>query len=740
MSFLKLSKLVVSFVLSLLLISSYFNFPVQALVTQTNSNSISDYTPNYFYNHETAFIISHALDSEFGGMYVATQKDGTVPNQTIPASVWGYDPNQVSYTDKSHVGQATCIRYLVTEYQRTLVNGIDELNNLLPNNKKLTTPADLLSKAASCADFVSNKMNINSAQNKTAKPNRLYYWGVTSRDGTSSQLDDSANTAGVGVARTESVVPWSISELALALKSANLPYQIYLQDAVNYYNWRTNTATVLPDYTVNQNTEPGAGRDVFYPNLAMNLSQLTGDKRYLNGDGNNTDGTPNGAIPFINAALGTGKEPNLQNPAKNALQDGFYTAGYARGALFTKYQQMGLAKADEIANWWDFGNLPLLGGDHPNYTLKQPTDSYYQDKVGVPFAHVRGRELLAGVQKTAWFNYTNGINPNSFYIRDNSNKAMLNPGNFDAAALNYWNFTNRNLWDDTNGVEAWLEAVGQPYKPCFSGGNDVPIGDWQAPTIGNKTHVLNPDGSATVTISDVTDPQTPYLSWKFAGSGVETVQVSYSTDSGANWTTLNASNIANTNNYTATIPPEPKNTNVLYFAKAKDKYSNWTSFPDSATKADSANGPVNSTPIAVQSWDSTNNSKIDSSRAQSYTIKIDGNNTGGSQNIIVNPVVDIIPASSASPSSQNSSSSSSSLSSSSVPAAFGGPSNSILVNYSQSSSSSSAIPFGIGGAGGLLVRSGGPDFNKYVFGGLLILAIITLVGGSLYVFNNKKIS
>ncbi|NJK71604.1 MAG: hypothetical protein HC932_05190 [Thermales bacterium] len=147
--------------------------------------------PSYFYDRETAFIINHAIDFDNGGMYVAVNNDGSLIENPIPEAVWGYEPNTIPGNFKSHIGQATCIRYLITEYQRTSVVGVEGVNDFL-KTQDLQEPEDLLGIAAVCADFITNKMIIDQADNidenpqaeisqadqgETSSVNSLYYWG-----------------------------------------------------------------------------------------------------------------------------------------------------------------------------------------------------------------------------------------------------------------------------------------------------------------------------------------------------------------------------------------------------------------------------------------------------------------------------------------------------------------------------------------------------------------------------------
>jgi hypothetical protein len=392
-------------------------------------------TPSYFYDRETAFILNYAIDSANGGMYTAVNPDGTTIPGFMTVPVWGTPANSIRGTDKNSIGQAVCIRYLITEYQRadTLAAKIGSaaavsgINDLLPGMANdLGDPAALLDRAKLCADFVTDKLVIPAvSQSSTANPNRLYYWGYSNQAGNGSFADDQAATG--SAARSESSIPWSLAELALALKNAGRPaaeYQPYVDAAVNWWEWRRTTATALPGYGGN-NTNPGIGRDIFYPALGYTLFEITGNNVYKSGPGNNADGTPIGAEPFANALLGTGVVPIMPFPASHALQDGTYTAGYGRGVIFAKNAQQSvfggsLADRDQ---WWDFGLSPALAGNYPNYSVRPPTDGQFNDwNLSQPFAHYSGRELLAGTQRADWFFYTFGTNPEIFITKTTRTK------------------------------------------------------------------------------------------------------------------------------------------------------------------------------------------------------------------------------------------------------------------------------------------------------------------------------
>jgi hypothetical protein len=616
-------------------------FVLTPTVSAQNANSIANANPNYFYERETAFVINNTLDYTNGGMYVAVDKDGTKITNNIPESVWGYPNSTIPGVSKSHIGQATCIRYLITEYQRTNINGVQGVNSLVTNpTNKVSNATGLLEKAQLCADFVIDKFVIPKADNveenpfdevSTAdqgdvdSPNKLFYWGVVDEEGDGGFFDDTASGNALGVSRSESSVAWSIAELGLAMKKAGFAeadYAPYRDHAINYMNWRKTVTSNGAVYEGNS-FDTFSGRDFFYPNIGFALTEITGDTKYRDGDGtNNADNTAYGAIPFLNQHLGTADAPNLGNQATNPLQESAYIAGYGRGVPFTKHSQQQLGDVTARDQWWEFGQSPHIVQSGSEYAVRETTDPFFSDEIlSTPFAHFRGRELLAGIQRSLWFSYTNGVNPNIYYQAGNSNPANLSTNELGQKTVEYWDFINGNLWDNTSGQAAWLEAKGHDYKPCFSGGNDVPIGDWQAPEIGDKVHTLNTDNSALVTVSGVTDLDTPYMSWNFSASGVREVEVDYTTDNGATWTTLDAT--FDGTNFVATIPKVSEGTTVYYYAKAVDNFRNWTAFPSGA-----------------ETWDNAGNSLGKSiENSQTYTIPAFASGVTGPE-VDPNPSVD----------------------------------------------------------------------------------------------------
>ncbi|MCA9914174.1 MAG: hypothetical protein KC496_12535, partial [Anaerolineae bacterium] len=206
--------------------------------------------PNYFYDRETAFVINYAIDPTIGGAYTAVQGDGT-PAGALPGNIWGvpmphayFAGNPLRGTDRSLFGQGTCIRWFITEYQRTSdpdgngVDGINEVLTAMGSPIQLANARQLLSiYARSCADFVIDYMVIPKTDDTVAEDpyngvyptgqspdigdvriqNRVYYWtsvGFNSPTETSRYVDDTLHQIAISGAapRAESIVAWSIAE------------------------------------------------------------------------------------------------------------------------------------------------------------------------------------------------------------------------------------------------------------------------------------------------------------------------------------------------------------------------------------------------------------------------------------------------------------------------------------------------------------------------------------------------
>ncbi len=586
--------------------------------------------PNYFYDRETAFIVTYAMDPDIGGAYMAVDGAGN-PVGDMPGNIWGlptgnaaFAGNPMQGTDRSLFGQGTCIRWFITEYQRTSDpdgDGVDGINDVLAamgSPVTLSGPEDLLEiYAASCADFVLDYMIIsdvddgvaedpwNGTYNLTAGeepdigdnriPGRVFYWTSVGFESTTPDIiatrfvDDTLHQIAVtGAApRAESIVAWSIAELANIMQAEGIPGSgRFRTHAQRYWNWFFNDATPMPDYDAipDPATFPEDYFDAIDSGLCPSPPQpgvnpnrcLVGGARHLFIPALGVAiGQAGAGVNFAEIYLGTGPAPDLSFPPSDTLQDGAYIAGFARGAVFAN-------QGADDGNFWDFGNFPARQGAAG--TWGDPTTYPSINNLGQPFAHFAGRELLAGVQRAFWFYYTFGENPNAGFPP---------PGTFGdtedmrEAIVGYWDYINQTMWDTTDGVEAWFESSAGNYKPCFSAGTDLPIGDWRAPAIADKVHVMNPDGSATVEVSGVEDEPFPWMSWEFAGSGVVDVEVVYSIDDGANWVTVDAVDQGN-GLWTGDIPAadieaaELAGTTVYYYARAMDAFNNWREFPEGA--------------------------------------------------------------------------------------------------------------------------------------------------------------
>lgn len=598
-----LKKLGLCFLLSLLV------FNIARAQDDPLATLIANASPHYYYDRETAFLLNYGLDKTHGGLYTAVDNDGSELGD-LPVAVWGFPANYVRGTDKGLYAQATCVRYFITEYQRVTISGVGvaQINSLLKGDE--IVDLDLLAAAQSCADFTIAHLEIDQTDDAIAEdsytsgspdkgdvaiPDTLFYWASTSTSGASRFVDDTNPLGQISAARAESVMAWSLAELALALKKADQPYQPYLDAALRWWDWRQTTAAPLPPYG-DPNAEaaqngcqppadnpdnciPGIGRDVFLPALGFTLSEITDDVSYRQI-----------ATDFVNNILGTADVPNLLYPPIDALQDGTYMAGYGRGIIFAKHDQQAIGALEDRDQWWDFGNYPA------RLSLDPRQNTAFSDNLGEAFAHFGGREVIAGTQRALWFYYTFGEAPNIFYAGTFSPAEKLRQPLRD-----YWDYTNERLWDDTTGIAAWFEAVNQPYKPCFSGGVDIPIADWLPPVIGSKTHTLNADGSALVTVTGVTDDPWDYLNWQFDGSSVKTLEIVYSIDAGQTWIAVPA-NLLPDGSYNAIIPVQPAGTNVLYYARAMDWFSNWTSFPAGAETRDTAGNIVSQDALLTQQY------------------------------------------------------------------------------------------------------------------------------------------
>jgi hypothetical protein len=313
-----------------------------------------------------------------------------------------------------------------------------------------------------------------------------------------------------------------------------------------------------------------SGRDRFWANLGITLYELSV------AEGAPDDAVRQEALDCVNQI----DRPPLYNYRGNNMKGRCngtsYTTGYGRApAHAMELQHRAVDNYD--------GGRPTWHNYGENKFASDPAMPQSPD---TPFAHGAGREYVAGVQRAHWFYYTfpDRPDPPDIFTR----QPMPVPGNWTVeswsryAILEYWRYARDNMWDNTDGYQAWWESQSKLYKPCFSLGTPVPIGDWQAPVIGSKVHTLNADGSATVTVGGVRDEEWPYLSWNFRGIGVAGVRVWYATDSDPTWRSLEALETpAGSGSYVATIPALPEQT-VYYYAEALDAFGNSSTFPANA--------------------------------------------------------------------------------------------------------------------------------------------------------------
>ena len=595
-------------------------------------------TPAYYYDHETAYVINNSIDTTNGGMVLALDPATNLPYGSIGDAVFGLAPGLMVGTDKSTVGQAACIRYFITEYQRitTSGEGLTGINEVLVNQLSASPVAnatDLLTVyAASCADFVIDHLVIPASgtgasgvtcpagaicplgadQDDTDVPNLHYYWGFSNVDGTAKFIDESDADTLQSAVRSESVVAWSLAELALMMTDAGVGTPAtYTNAALDYWEWRENSAIAVADNFDGQNTSiPGVARDVFYPALGFTLAEVTGDSSYRDG-GTGTAACTNvynadgkdlcGAVPYLNQWLGAGPNtgfapwPTTTDPDR-AIQDGAYVSGYGRGIAFAKHDQQGLGALTDRDQWWDFGFFTALD-DTAGYAVRTDPTSLNNlngtNNFAVPFAHFGGRELLAGTLRSEWFFYTFGVNPDNFY------SAGQTEAQFATATQNYWNYINNNLWDDTSGQRSWYESTALSYKPCFSAGTEVPMADWKVPAISGKTHTTAStpanefeDVTFDVTVNDVSETW-EFLNWEFKGSGVNKVELLWTCDAGVassgDETLFSVLDLTGTEpNYSGTLDGADVDAvcdtgdKLYYYTRVTDNFGNTAAFSEPA--------------------------------------------------------------------------------------------------------------------------------------------------------------
>jgi hypothetical protein len=537
--------------------------------------------PNDYYDKETRFLIDYAIDQTNGGVFLALKGDGSIW-QTIPDVVYGFPPNFFEGSSKHPGGQAICIEYFVREYQRLKQNN----HSIQTSTQGEQSAKDMLAWAKKCADFVNAYLIVGRGVNEpqpvpTCLPavgnTCLYYWGFVAADGQSNHRFATGEavqnfTPPPNHHLLDSFVAWMQAELALQLREIGDPsYTSYKQAAIDYLEWAQKVGPPRQVVGATAANPSFAGRDRFWAGLLMSLYELS-----------LLEGTPNDAYrqEAIDCINRRGAYAGSNSHMIARCNGTSHVTAFARSAVHAlEMQRRGidnftLPNANPI--WHNFGTTRYI--DNPAMPNNPTT----------PFAHGGGREFVAGLQRSHWFYYSFPNNSEA----QNLVGGVTVPGNWTVeswsryALLNYWKYSVEHMWDDTPGQEAWWDAELKPggngYKPCFSLGTPLPIGDWQAPVIGNKSHILNPDGSATVVVSGVRDEDWPYLSWNLRGIGVEAVRVFYSTDNSATWTKLDATqSLTDTTLYLATIPPQVNRT-VYYYAEAEDAFGNISTYPASA--------------------------------------------------------------------------------------------------------------------------------------------------------------
>lgn len=544
--------------------------------TALPGTTVQQVTPHDFYDKETRFLIDYAIDPTNGGIFLGLRGDGSLWAK-IPDRIYGFAGDTFNGSDKHTGGQAVCIEYFIREYQRLSDTG----RTITTKTHGVQTARDMLSWAKNCADFLNNHMIIGNGQNEPANspicPNKLvdgnkciYYWGFVDATGTQTHMPPTGplpgdNSTTITVPPTfhiaDSFAAWTQAELAQILYAAgDSSYATYRDAAKGFFDWASRVGPPL-DSTMGSYSS----RDNLWAGLAMSLYEVSV------AEGKANEALRTEAIDCVN---GTGLYTQSGN-WRGRCNGGSYTTAYGRAAANAmELQHRGIDNytISQKANWRRFGDR------HYGMNPATPQNPY------TPFAHGAGREFVAGNQRSHWFYYTfsdgaiNGVAgqvPPAGYTIESWSRAAI---------FGYWEYANTYMWDTTAGKEAWWDARLTPgkegYKPCFSLGTPVPIADWKAPLIGDKVHTLNSDGSATVTVSGVSDPDWQYTTWKFKGIGMKAVRVFYSTDDGASWTGLQTTSTT-TGTYIATIPPQPGKT-VLYYAEAEDAFGNISTFPANA--------------------------------------------------------------------------------------------------------------------------------------------------------------
>ena len=555
-------------------------------------------TPNEFYDLETKFVIDHALDQTEGGIRLAVKADGT-PWGLIPDSIYGFKPNFFSGNAKHPGGQGQCIEYFLRENQRLSDTG----RTVATTTQGAQSAPDMLRWAKSCADTAIDRLIIGQGPHVAEMPappacdldpaaatrsgntggsTCVYFWGFYDAANPTTKywypIGDTASYVNPPSHHlTDSFLAWSLAELAQNLQSrGDASYTRYRDAALGFWNW----ARTVAGPPKNTGSVVYSARDRFWANLGTQLSYI------YDAEGNtaaaetfraevvacvNQKAGPNPAAPEYDYAA----NPHMRGRCNGES----YSSAYGRAPASVQEQLRGRDYfVGGKPSWHNYGADDKFTRD--------PADPINPQK---PFAHGSGREFVAGVQRADWFYYTYPNSPDP--VDPIASPPITVTGTWDLeswtryAILGYWKYARNKMWDNTAGQQAWWESTSYMYKPCFSLGTPLPVADWKAPTIGNKIHTLNPDNSATVTVSGVEDGNFPYLGWQFKGIGVQNVKVFYRYESDNNpsvWAEAPAS-LSAPGTYTATIPASTKGPDtVFYYAEAADWFGNRSTFPSSA--------------------------------------------------------------------------------------------------------------------------------------------------------------
>ncbi|MBC8075029.1 MAG: hypothetical protein H7Y32_03055, partial [Chloroflexales bacterium] len=549
-------------------------------------------TPNEFYDLETKFVIDFAIDQSAGGIRLAVKANGE-PWGLIPDSIYGFRPNFFSGGAKHPGGQGQCVEYFIREYQRLSDTG----RTVTTATQGVQRADDMLRWAKNCADTAIDRLVVGKGPNVAEQPappacdvdpgaatrkdnsgaggsTCVYFWGFYDAANPTLKywypVGETANYVNPPSHHlTDSFMAWSWAQLAQTLQRRGDPsYTRYRDAARDFWNW----ASTVAGPPKNAGAVVYSARDRFWANLGTTLSYIyEAENNTLDADALRAE-----SVACVNQTPGPGYDYSANPHMRGRCNGESYSSAYGRAPTSVQEQLRGRDHyVGGKTTWHNYGADDKFTRD--------PADPINPQKA---FAHGSGREFVAGVQRAHWFHYSYPNSPDPADLL--TAKPITVTGSWDLdswtryAILGYWKYARDKMWDNAAGQQAWWESSSYLYKPCFSLGTPLPIADWKPPTIGNKIHTLNPDGSATVSVSGVQDGTFPYLGWQFRGIGVRDVKVFYRYESDLNpnnWVALPAA-AATPGNYTATIPASPNGPDtVFYYAEAADEFGNRSTFP-----------------------------------------------------------------------------------------------------------------------------------------------------------------